>query len=179
LADTLPGYHLLASDVRAGDRAVLGGYGNTAGNAVAGGYDWNGAQAETWGANTIDNAGSLIVIDFDNPGASDAVPHEALFAVHDSGAGLFVYADDGSLELAGTAISVTGWNQTVYGNLAYCINLDYLRNWIEPIVAPGRPITSSTIAPRASLLGGGAGSIIWGGAVGVRIVLRRRRPGPR
>lgn len=178
VAETLPGYHTLASGVEAGDLAVLGGWGRTAGNTVAGGYDWTGPQQETWGANLINNAGTLIVIDFDSLDADDSVPYESLFAVNDSGAGLFVYSAGGTLELAGIAVSVTGWNQTVVGNAAFCVNLAYLRGWIDPIVDPGRPITSSTVAPRASLFDSGTHSMIWGGALILGLAWKRRRGQP-
>jgi len=175
VAETLPGYHRLATNVTAGDLAILGGYGNTAGTAVANGFDWTGAQAETWGANLIENAGTLIVIDFDSPGSSTAVPNESIFAVHDSGAGLFVYGLDGSLELAGVAVSVTGYGSSVYGNSAFCLNMDFLRTWIQPTVDPSAPITSSAVAPRAGIFDGGTHSMVWGLAVSLGFVFRRRR----
>lgn len=179
VAETLPGYHRIATGVQAGDPALLGGYGNTNGADVANGYDWTGAQAEVWGANTIDNAGTLVVIDFDNPNtlgnAGGAVPHESIFAVHDSGAGLFVWGLDGSLELAAVAVSVTGYGSSVYGNAAFCVNLEYLRTWIQPIADPGMPITSSTVAPRAAVFDGGTHSMVWGAVFGLSMILRRRR----
>lgn len=176
VAETLPGHHAIASGVQAGDLGILGGWGNTAGTAVAGGYDWSGAQAETWGANLIDNAGTLIVIDFDDLEADDSVAYESLFAVHDSGAGLFVYTGGGELQLAGVAVSVTGWNQTVVGNAAFCVNLHYLRGWIDQIVAPGHPIiSSSTVAPRASMFDSGTHSMVWGAALFLGMACKRRR----
>lgn len=148
VAETLPGHHRIATGVAAGDIALLGGWGVTAGNAITNGYDWTGSRAETWGANTIDSAGSLLIIRFDNPTSSAAIPHEAIFAVNDSGAGLFTHGIDGSLELAGLAVSVTGFGQSLYGNMAYCLNMDNLRSWIAPLATPGTPVASSVAAPR-------------------------------
>lgn len=179
VAETLPGYHRLATGASVGDVALLGGYGATAGNPVAHGYDWTGAHEETWGANIITAAGSLLVIRFDNPSGPDAVPHESIFAVNDSGAGLFTVAGDGSLELAGVAVSVSSWGQSTYGSYAYSVNMAALRTWILPIADPGTPITSSSVAPRASLFGGGVLPAAWAGAVAFGAVVGRRRRGCR
>lgn len=148
VAETLPGYHMLATGVSAGDPVILGGWGVTNGNPVTNGYDWTGPRRETWGANTIQTTGSFHVIRFDDPASPSAVPHEAIFAVNDSGAGLFVVAPDGSLQLAGIANSVTGFGQSVYGNSAFCLNLEIVRAWIQPIASPGAAIDSSMAAPR-------------------------------
>jgi hypothetical protein len=175
VAEVLPGYHRIATGVASGDIAVLGGWGVTAGGAYDNGYDWSGPRRETWGANTIEGVGSLMSIRFDDPATPAAVPHESIYAVNDSGAGLFVYGVDGSLELAGVAVSVTGFGTSVYGNWAFSLNLGTLRTWIMPIANPGAPITSSVEAPRASLFTGGAPSVIWAAAVIGGAVLGRRR----
>lgn len=175
VAGTLPGYHRLATGVTPGDVGVLGGWGVTGSATYNNGYAWSGPRRETWGMNTIEGVGSLMTVRFDNPGAPEAVPHEAIFAVNDSGAGLFVYAADGSLELAGVAVSVTGFGSSAYGNWAFSVNLDGLRNWILPIADPGAPITSSVEAPRASLFGSGAPSVVWASAVIAGALAGRRR----
>lgn len=175
VAETLPGYHRIAANPDIGTLALLGGWGVTDGNPITNGYDWNGVWQETWGANTIENAGTLIVIRFDSPSSQAAVPHEAIFTVNDSGGGLFVYGDDGSLELAGIAVSVTGFGSSVYGNYAFCLNCDTLRSWISPIVDPGAPINSSIEAPRAGLLTGLDLGAIGAGFVGFALAWRRRR----
>lgn len=131
LAEPLPGYHRFADGVRAGDRGVLGGFGRTAGNQLADGYDWSGAQAEAWGENTIDNAAWLIVVSFTNPADPSAVPHESTFAGNDSGGGLFVRLASGELRLAGIAVGVTGIGESQYGGLASCLNVEAFRSWVE------------------------------------------------
>ena len=153
VAETLPGYHTIAedADVQSGSPCVLGGWGVTAGDALSDGWNWNGPHKETWGANLIDSAGSIISIQFDGPSSGIAVPHEATFAVNDSGGGLFVYGPEGDLRLAGIAVSVTGWGSSRYGNAAFAISLPQLYNWIMPYVDPSRPLASSVEAPRASL----------------------------
>ncbi len=175
VAETLPGYHRIATGVTSGDVGVLGGCGVTGAPTYNNGYAWTGPHQETWGMNTIEGVGSLISVRFDNPASAEAVPNEAIFAVNDSGAGLFVYAADGSLELAGVAVSVTGFGSSVYGNWAFSVKLDSLRTWILPIADPGAPITSSVEAPRAGVLGGGVPADVWAGAVGLGAVAGRRR----
>lgn len=175
VAESLPGYHQLSPAVQPGDIVVLGGCGATAGNAVANGYDWSGPRQETWGANIVESASTLVIYRFDSPDSPAAVPHEAIFAINDSGAGLFTVAPDNSLALAAIAVSVTGFGQSTWGNAAYSLNLDQLRSWIMPIVHPGEPVTSSVVAPRASLFSGGAPSTVFAAAVAVGLVFSRRR----
>ena len=176
VTQTLPGWHRLATGVEYGDPCILGGYGATAGADVTNGYDWSGPHQETWGANVIQSPGTLLAVRYDPP--ATGVPFESLFAVNDSGGGLFVYGADSQLELAGVAVSVTNFGSTVYGNVAYALNVEDLENWIMPIVDPGEPISSSVIAPRASLARDGLVPVI--GGLGVLSVafrfwrLRRR-----
>jgi hypothetical protein len=153
VAEELPGYHHLASLVQLNDPCVLGGYGATAGASLPSntGFDWSGPHIETWGENTIEGEGSLLAIRFDPPSSNLSVPHEAIFAVNDSGAGLFVWAGDGSLLLAGTAVSVTGWGNSQYGGAAFCLNVDLYRSWLLPIVDPSTPVSSAVQAPRSML----------------------------
>lgn len=175
VAETLPGYHSLATGVEAGDLAILGGWGRTNGVDLGNGYDWTGLRRESWGANTIEAVGSQIMIRFDNPTSPSAVPHEATFAMNDSGAGLFVVAPDGSFQLAGVAVSVTGFGQSTYGNLAFSVSMEMMRPWIQGIADTTTVVGSSVPAPRASLFGSGAPSVIWAGGVLVGLAAARRR----
>jgi hypothetical protein len=176
VAEELPGYHHLADtdEVDAGLPCVLGGWGVTAGDALPdGGWAWNGQRKETWGANMIDGAGALLSLQFDDPASPTGVPHEALFAVNDSGGGLFVFGPTGEMKLAGIAVSVTGWGSTKYGNAAFALNVAEMHNWIMPYVDPSKPLTSSVEAPRALLGGWLVGSIALT-AIASRVVRRRR-----
>lgn len=176
VAETLPGFHEIAStdSIEPGLPCVLGGFGVTAGTALSDGWNWSQTRKLTWGANTLDGVGAVLGIQFDNPATSAGVPHEALFAVNDSGGGLFIYGADGSLELAGIAVSVTGWNATRYGNAAFAINVGELTNWLMPYVDPSKPITSSVEAPRASL-GHPVTSVLLMGTVATALGGRVRR----
>jgi hypothetical protein len=175
VAETLPGYHALATGVEAGDLAILGGWGRTNGVQLSNGYDWTGPRRETWGANIIEAVGSQIMIRFDNPTSPSAVPHEATFAINDSGAGLFIVGPDGSLQLAGIAVSVTGFGQSAYGSLAFSVSMEMMRTWIQGIAPTNTVVGSSVPAPRASLFGSGAPSIIWAGGVLLGLAAARRR----
>lgn len=148
----LPGFHRLAESAALGDPVILGGFGFTSSGAMpdASGYDWNGPRQETWGANVIDGEGGMFSITFDPPSHARAVPHEGQFALSDSGGGMFVVAADGSLQLAGIAVSVMGWGSSRWGYSGFALNLTLVRNWIQPIVDRERPITSGQEAPRAS-----------------------------
>jgi hypothetical protein len=149
----VPGYHRLAANVQVGDPCLLAGFGVTGGAALPNnaGYDWNGPRQETWGANTIEGVGNTLYIRFDPPTAAGAVPKEAIFGVNDSGGGLFVWGPDGSLRLAGVAVSVTGFGSAAYYNAAFAISMDSVRSWLNPVVDPVEPVSSSVIAPRAGV----------------------------
>jgi len=153
VAEELPGFHTIASGIELGDACILGGWGVTAEATLPNnaGYDWAGPHEETWGANTLSSVGPLLVITFDSPASTSAVPHEATFAVNDSGAGVFVYAADGSLELAGIAVSVMSWGSSPWGCSAFAFNLDTVRNWIAPLADPSAPVSSAVEAPRAMI----------------------------
>lgn len=150
VAEAVPGYHRFASEVHYLDPCVLGGWGATAGGSLPNntGFDWNGPHVETWGENTIEGEGTLLAIRFDAPTSNFAVPHESVFAVNDSGGGLFLPGPGGSLELAGIAISVMGWGSSQYGTAAFCLNIDVFRNWMAPIVDPSQSVSSGVEAPR-------------------------------
>ncbi len=151
VAEELPGYHRLAGVVHLNDPCVLGGWGATAGASLPNntGFDWTGPHVETWGENVIEGEGNLLAVRFDAPTSNLSVPHEAIFAVNDSGAGLFLWAGDGSMELAGIAISVTGWGNSQYGGAAFCLSIELFRNWMAPIVDPATPVSSAVQAPRS------------------------------
>lgn len=149
---TFPGYHSLATTAALGDPCILGGFGLTAAAALpAGGYDWGGSRKEMWGANTIEMEGFLWGIRLDPPSDNAAVAYESCYALNDSGGGLFVVGADGSLQLAGIAVSVTNYGSAPYGTMGFCVNVITIRNWILPIVDPDSPIDSSIIAPQAML----------------------------
>lgn len=166
VAQDLPGYHKLAENAAYGDPAFLAGYGVTAAAALPNnaGYDWNGPRVETWGANIIEGEGSLLSVRFDPPSDPASVPHEAIFAVHDSGGGLFIMNPAGEYELAGVAVSVIGFGQAAWGSAAFALNVNLYKNWMMPIVDPETPVSSGVGAPRAAL--GLPGAPAWlGGAV--------------
>jgi hypothetical protein len=177
VAEELPGYHHLASNVGLDRPCVLGGFGATAGASLASGngYDWNGPHVETWGENVIEGEGSLLAVRFDSPTSGSAVPHEAIFAVNDSGGGLFVYGPGGDLQLAGIAISVIGWGSSQWNNAAFALNVDLYRNWMMPIVDPGAPVSSAVEAPRAMIGLPGLPPWLNASATGVLLLALRRR----
>lgn len=151
--ETLPGWHNPTADAQYGDPCVLGGFGVTTTAALANnaGYDWNGNRVETWGNNVIEGGGSLLAIRFDPPSSSGSVPKESTFAVNDSGAGLFVYGADGSLQLAGVAVSVMNWGTAPWNTTSFSLNVSLFKVWMDPIIAPGRPVSAGVLAPRAAL----------------------------
>lgn len=173
----MPGWHELADAdlIASGNLCVIAGYGAVAGDELADGYTWSGVRRETWGANIIESAGFLLAISFTNPASPIAVPHESIFAVNDSGGGMFVVDSDGGLRLAGVAVSVTGWGASRWGNSAYALNAAQLRNWIMPIIDPSRPVASSVQGPRAGLSRWLVGAIVLPAAFGGVVVRRRRR----
>jgi hypothetical protein len=155
----LPGWHTLAAwsgglergGVVAGQRVMLGGMGYRAGSPLpgGGGVDWSGGPGEAWGANIADAVGlSRILITLDPPGSAGAVPGEAMFSLLDSGGGLFVDGPDGSLELAGIAVSITSvFGQSRWGDRGYVVNLDSIAGWIRVVIEPGHPAASSIPPP--------------------------------
>jgi hypothetical protein len=174
----LPGFHKIAVTAALGDPVIMGGFGFTAAAALPNntGYDWNGARQETWGANVIEMEGNLWGVRFDPPSSAESVAYESLYALSDSGGGLFVVAGDGSLQVAGMAVSVSGYGQARYGSMGFCINVINFRNWIMPIVDPDTPIDSAIQAPTAMREIGvdGEKEIALAG-VGVMVMMRRRR----
>jgi hypothetical protein len=149
----LPGFHPVTDSARLGDPVILGGFGVTAAAALPNnaGFDWAGPRAETWGANVIEQEGFLLGVRFDAPTNPASVPFEANFALYDSGGGLFIVNDEGMLELAGVAVSVSGWNGARWGNSGLALNASLWRNWALPIVNPAQPISSAIEAPRSMI----------------------------
>ena len=174
----LPGWHKIATTAALGDPVILGGFGYTAAAALPNnaGYDWNGAKKEMWGANVIEMEGSLWGVRFDPPSSPQSVAYESLYALSDSGGGLFVVAGDGSLQVAGMAVSVSGYGQARYGSMGFCINVINFRNWILPIVDPDSPIDSAIQAPTAMAepMRGVEQEMALAG-VGLMVLARRRR----
>jgi hypothetical protein len=177
VGEELPGHHRLANAPAYGDTAFLAGYGVTAAAALPndGGYDWNGPRQETWGANVIEGEGSLLTVRFDKPSDTAAVPHEAIFAVNDSGGGLFTLGADGSYELAGIAVSVFGFGSAQWYNSAFALNVTLYRNWMMPIVDPDTPVSSGVMAPRAMLGVPGLGAFEGACIFTIAAALTRRR----
>lgn len=145
----LPGFHRLGDQPQRGDLVVLGGMGVTAGaDFELGGYDWTGPRGETWGANTVAFVGTYIGITFDAPGSEGNVPHEGIFAVNDSGGGLFTVGADGELELTGIAVSVFGWGASAWGTTAFSLSVTRWGDWAREITGdPDAPLASSVVAP--------------------------------
>lgn len=175
VAEAFPGWHRIATGVGNGDPCVLGGWGVTAGAPLPGGngYTWGGPHGETWGANRVySSSTAMLGVRFDAPGTGDAVPYEAMFAVNDSGGGLFTWGVDGQLELAAIAVSVSGFGQATYGQMGYAIRLEPVRDWIMAVADPSLPMLSSVIAPRESSLGAGwtlaASAALLAGVAGLR-----------
>jgi hypothetical protein len=103
------------------------------------GWDWSGPHFEVWGRNKIETAGSMLRVRFDAPDSASAVPHEGAFAINDSGAGLFVLGPNGQLQLAGTAVSVSGAGASAYGSSSYCVSLHAAQGWIDTITGGSNP----------------------------------------
>ncbi len=134
LATPVPGWHSIADQPAVGTPVLLGGVGATTAAPLPGnlGWDWNGPHVETWGTNAIATTGTVLRVRFDAPGGGGD-SHESTFAMNDSGAGLFVVGGGGQLQLAGTAVSVTGGGSSLYGASSYCVNLSTARDWITSI----------------------------------------------
>jgi hypothetical protein len=75
----------------------------------------------------------MLRVRFDSPSTPGVVPNEAAFALHDSGAGLFVTGPNGQLQLAGTAVTVSGAGASAYGSSSYCVSLHTAQSWIDGI----------------------------------------------
>lgn len=174
----LPGWHKFAENPQLGEPVLLGGYGQTTNGPMPNnrGWTWGGPRALIWGANKIDGEGLLLAVRFDRPTDPNSVPFESTFAVNDSGAGLFTIGADGSLELAGIAISVSEWGQSSWGSMSFALNANLYRNWAMPIVDPSTPITSGIIAPQASVALPGVHPVLGGLALIAMLgSIRRRR----
>lgn len=141
VAGQLPGWHQIAPQQAAGTEVVLGGCGATTQFPLLGGlgWDWSGSPGEAWGRNRIQVSAEMLRVRFDAPGASGWVLQEATFAIHDSGAGLFVAGPGGQLLLAGTAVSVSGAGASEYGSSCYCVSLHTAQSWITSVIGSVSP----------------------------------------
>jgi hypothetical protein len=180
LADPLPGWYELGPAPIVGQRVLLGGHGLVAGPARADGFDWAGPTQEAWGANTVESARTSISVRFDAPGTDGAIDGEAIFALYDSGGGLFTVSDDNqSLHLVGIATGLSGpLGSSLFGSYAYALSLDSFQPWLSAFIHPGVPITSS-LPPPGSFFNRprgvpAPGAVITLG-VAVLLVARRRR----
>ncbi len=135
LAKELPGWHDIAASASGGQRVTIAGMGFTAGTETSKGYNWSTVKGETWGMNTLDTVTSwYLVTRFD---ASANNPAEAMFATYDSGGGIFLPQPDGSLDLAGIAVSIsssTGF--AAFGDRGYSVNLVAQAAWLAQFTAP-------------------------------------------
>lgn len=135
LNNQLPGWHKLAVTPYPGQRTTICGMGYIAGAGTSQGYAWSSTRAETWGMNTIDTVTTwYLVTRFDN---SVNNPSEAMFATFDSGGGVFIEQPDGSLAIAGIAVSVsssTGFS--AFGDRGYAVNVAAQAAWLAPFTAP-------------------------------------------
>lgn len=148
LTEPLPGWHDLAPLAVAGQDVVLGGMGFQAGNFIGDGYDWTGGTGLAWGHNRLDGVGARMSMTFDSRADPDAVAGEAIFAMLDSGGGVFTTNEAGDLELAGIAVSISGaFGQSLFGAQAFAVNLDPVNAWIVSHISPGEPIASSIAPP--------------------------------
>jgi hypothetical protein len=144
----MPGWHPLANRPLPLEPVLLAGFGNTRGAALSNGYSWDASDFAI-GANRVESLGTRLGVRFDAPDSPNYTPGESLFAIGDSGGGLFTLGEDGLLELAGLAVSISGDRQsTRFNDWAYAVNLDSLQGWIIALVFPGTPVSSSTPAPR-------------------------------
>lgn len=136
LAEPLPGFHRVADRVDVGDRVLIGGMGVT-GDASTG-YQWTGPRVERWGANVVNRAFvDRVGVMIDGGDAAD--PYEAGFAQFDSGAGAFLEAADGSLELAAIALSASRLGETRVGDYYLLVDVTQHRDWIREVMLAHAP----------------------------------------
>jgi hypothetical protein len=138
LNNQLPGWHDIATTAYPGQRATIAGLGYVAGTPAANGYSWSANRAETWGTNTIDTVTSwYLVTRFDK---SSSNPAEAMFATFDSGGGVFIEQPNGTLDLAGIAVSIsssTGFS--AFGDRGYSVNVAAQAAWLAPFLSSPCP----------------------------------------
>ena len=130
--EALPGWHEVTGDVSRHDRVVLAGVGHTVGDAIGKkAFAWSDDLRAAWGENTIHSVqGDLLAMRFYTKGKK-ALPHEAAFAYRDSGGGVFVQGADGSLSLAGIAISSSMFGWTQHGATSHALSLASFMDWID------------------------------------------------
>jgi len=169
--ESLPGWHNITDDIGRGDRVVVGGNGKVQSKKGRKGYKWSKGREEVWGENIVNFLhGDYGFFDFDRR-ISRRLDGEAIFSQGDSGGGVFVENEDGTLELAGIAIGVTGksgfsrfGNLGVFLPIADAINdfgLDFQASELEKIEGPllDDPI-AETPSPSSFVLLMGAGAAI-------------------
>ncbi len=146
---------------------VLAGVGRTNGAPhAAGGWDWTGPAAETWGQNSLLGVfNSLLGTRFDL-NSPEAIAHEASYAVNDSGGAMLLPFADGSLRLIGVAVGASPFGYTMQGSMGYALNLAPFIPWIESVVGASLAGPGSTPTP-------GSAALLT--MAGVLIASRRRR----
>lgn len=174
----LPGHHELASGAPGvGDRVLVAGTGLTASASEDGVAGWTGRRGSLWGTNDIAAAtGRHYEITFD----ADAGGTEAIFTRFDSGGGLFVEAEDGSIRLAGLAIGASSRpGATSIGDTGYALRLDRFSGFLNRFDlegvgydTPGTGAAASELLARLAPAPGFASLALPAAAFG--LLLRRR-----
>ncbi|HBS28476.1 MAG TPA: hypothetical protein DEB06_03270 [Phycisphaerales bacterium] len=137
LHDTLPGWHVIADSLVPGTRVQMNGFGLVNGTVLAAGIQWGTTTAESWGENILDIvAPSYVSSRFDRL-SNGGLPAECAAATFDSGGGMFVRTESGSLRLVGIITSVDGSvGVTSYGNRTYGVNMTTQTAFVAGVVGP-------------------------------------------
>ena len=131
--EPLPGWHEIADSVSTGQTVVLGGMGYHAGESTPYGFYWTNFGGERWALNDLEFVTNYFLgIEFDDMPFSG---HEGIFALYDSGGGLFVVDENAQLRLAGIAISIDSlFGFSAFGDRAYAINMTSYKEFVSSIV---------------------------------------------
>lgn len=170
--EPLPGWHEVTDELNSGDRVVLGGFGKVQGKKKSKGYKWSDDRSEVWGENIVNFLyNGYGFFDFDKRNGSK-LEGEAIFSSGDSGGGVFIEQPDGTFQLAGIAIGVTGKiGFSRFGNLGVFLPVaDALRDFdltledtlVPEIAGPFDTELTETPAPGTLALMLGAGAIVTG-----------------
>jgi len=169
---TLPGWYNVTDDIGRGDRVIIGGNGKIQSKKRKKGYKWASSRSEIWGENIVNFMyEGYGFFDFDKK-SNRKLDAEAIFSQGDSGGGVFVENPDGTLDLAGIAIGVTGKTGfSRFGNLGVFLPIaDALRAFdssfaadvIEDFEGPLEINATETPTPSSVVLLLGAGAAFSG-----------------
>jgi len=126
-AEPVTAWHPVRSTLRQNDFVYLGGHGMQ-GDV---GQPWRYPREERWGTNIISTDGNFLATRFTAPSEAGATPHEAQFAMNDSGGGLFSLGSNGKFYLEGLAISISGGGGSgQYGQTGFALNMSLAADWI-------------------------------------------------